>query len=72
MKGVIFWNCRGLGSPLSVSELLSLVRRYSPEILFLSETKSNKSEIRRIHDKLGFDNNMCVEAKGRAGGLDLF
>lgn len=55
-----------------VGALTSLVRKYSPEILFLSETKSNQSEIRRVQDKLGFDKSLCVEARGRAGGLALF
>ena len=55
-----------------MNALHSLVRKYSPEILFLSEIKSNKTEIRRIQDKLRFDKSVCVEAKGRAGGLALF
>lgn len=55
-----------------MSALYSLVRKYSPEILFLSETKSNKTEIRRAQDKLRFDHSVCVEATGRAGGLALF
>lgn len=45
---------------------------YTPEVLFLSETKSNHNDIRRIKDKLQFDKFICVEAHGRAGGLALF
>lgn len=72
MKSTIFWNCRGLGSPSSINSLKSLVRKYSPEILFLSEIKSNKLEVRRIQEKLRYDRSDCVEANGRAGGLALF
>lgn len=72
MNVVIFWNCRGLGSPSSVNSLQSLVRKYSPEVLFLSETKSNSKEIQRLQNKLCFDKSVCFEAQGRAGGLVVF
>lgn len=72
MIATIFWNCRGMGSPSSINALSSLVRKYSPENLFLSETKSNKAEIRRIQEKFRFDRSTCVEATGRAGGVALF
>lgn len=67
MKSTIFWNCRGIGSLSIINALQSLVRAHSPEILFISETKSNKKEIRRLQDR-----SICVEANGRAGGLALF
>lgn len=72
MRASIFWNCRGLGSSSAVHSLLSLVRKYSPSILFLSETKCNEAEIRRLKDKLNFGRCVWVEAVGRAGGLALF
>jgi len=36
---VLCVNCRGLGEAQTVSNLRSLIRRYSPKIVFLSETK---------------------------------
>lgn len=72
MRGIIFWNFRGLGSSSTINALCSLVRKYSPEIVFLSERKSNKREIRRVQDRLRFDKSVCVEACGRARGLALF
>lgn len=48
------------------------MRKYSPEVLFLCETKSKESEIRKVEEKLHFDKFSCIEANGRAGGLALF
>lgn len=72
MIATIFWNCRGMGSPSLINALSYLVRKYSPEILFLRKTKSKKAEIRRLQEKLRFDRSICVEAVGRVGGLALF
>lgn len=68
----MFWNCRGLGSPSAINALHSLVRKITPMVVFLSETKSNKSEILRVKNKLRFDKMVCVEAVGRVDGLALF
>lgn len=72
MNPIILWNCRGLGNPATINALNSLVRKYSPDVLFLSETKCNKSDICRVQSRLRFDKSVCVEAHGRAGGLALF
>lgn len=72
MKTSIYWNCRGLGNPSTVNSLYDLVRKYSPDLLFLSETKSSFSDIKKIQCKLMFDHCNCVEAIGKGGGLALF
>ena len=59
-------SSRGLGNLSSVNSLFDLVRKYSPEVLFLSETKSSTSDIRKIQCKLLFDHSDCVEAVGKA------
>lgn len=69
MNAAIFWNCRGLGSASSINSLHSLVRKYSPKLLFLSETKSTSSEIKLLQNKLNYDKSCCFEAIGKAGGL---
>lgn len=40
--------------------------------MFLSETKSSVSEIRRIQSRIGFDHSDSVEAVGRSGSLAVF
>lgn len=41
-------------------------------MFFFSVRQSNKSEVRRIQNRLQFDNSACVEAKGKAGDLAIF
>ena len=68
---ILSWNCRGLGSPRTVHELSRLVRKYKPQILFISETKRNKLEMEGIKIKLQFDCCFVVDCVGRGGGLAL-
>ena len=55
------WNCRGLGTPRSVGMLRSLVRRWSPEVVFLSETKMSIAGMRKLKMKLGFACGLFVQ-----------
>lgn len=61
-----------MGNSSTVHALVSLVRKFSITVLFLCETKSNSSEVRRLKDRLGFDRHVCVEPIGRAGDLAFF
>ena len=36
---LLCWNCRGLGNPYTVRELLLLNKEQVPSVLFLSETR---------------------------------
>ena len=66
------WNCRGLGTPRSVGMLRSLVRRWDPEVVFLSETKMSIAGMRKLKMKLGFVNGLYVQRQGKGGGLALY
>ena len=72
MCRLLFWNCRGLGSPEVVRSLTDLVRQNSPYIIFLCETDIWESEMRKIQRRLNFDHGVWVDAVGRAGGVALF
>ena len=39
---LLAWNCRGLGNCRAVQELVDIVQAQGPEIVFLSETWSDK------------------------------
>ena len=56
------WNCRGLGNPRSVGALHNIVRRWDPEVVFLSETKMRIASMKRIKMKLGFFNGLYVQS----------
>jgi hypothetical protein len=68
---ILSWNCRGLSRPTAVRSLRLLIRENSPEILFLSETKSSPSQVSSILNSLGFFLICQVAPVGSRGGLAL-
>ncbi|XP_031120872.1 uncharacterized protein LOC116024110 [Ipomoea triloba] len=66
------WNCRGLGNPRTVHEVLDLVSRKKPEFVFLMETKVGRSHAERLRIKLGFEGLFYVNSVCLSGGLALF
>jgi exonuclease III len=69
------WNCQGLGNPKTVRVLKKLLINYSPDLVFLMETKLKTSELDVNRIKWGFKNCLAVDCRGsgrdRAGGLAL-
>ena len=68
MKALV-WNCRGVGSPLTIPQLREVVRLHSPVLVFLSETKKNKSYLNKVKQGIQFDNVFVVDPVSIAGGL---
>ena len=66
------WNYWGLRTPRSVGALRNLVRRWDPDVIFLSETKKKIAGMKKIKLKLGFVNGLYVQTQGKGGGLALF
>jgi hypothetical protein len=65
-------NSRGLGLDSAVGELRDLIRSYNLAVVFLCETKQNKGIMDRLQWSLGFRLGICVEGKGKGGGLALW
>ena len=65
------WNCRGLGNPQTEEELVALISKKDPKIVFLMETKVEKVTIERICRKLKFVNFFVVPRVNQGGGLAL-
>ena len=65
------WNCRRLGNPQTEDELVALVGNKDPKMVFLMETKCEKSTIERIAKKTQFSNNFVVPRVNNGGGLAL-
>jgi len=68
----ISWNCRGLGRPRAVQELTELVRKHSPSIFFLMETKAKDDHVKKLKSKLQLDNVHIVPQHNIGGRLALF
>ena len=64
-------NCRGLGAAQAVSDLCTLLRRLTPKVVFLSETKKSTPEMKNLLPNLGDYHGLFVDARGRSGGLGL-
>lgn len=61
-----------MGNPRSVNALRRWCISIAPDIVFLSETKVNKSVTENLKARLGFSNSFGVSSVGRSRGLCLF
>ena len=68
---IIVWNARGLGDPRAFDKLRMMVRSYSPDLVFISETKLCGRRASLVKGRLGFDGGLYVDSAGRSGGLIL-
>ena len=48
-----------------------MVRRWSPRVLFLMETKAKNKRMERIKNRIGLPNGLFVPCVGRKGGLAM-
>ncbi|XP_019149856.1 PREDICTED: uncharacterized protein LOC109146658 [Ipomoea nil] len=67
----VSWNCRGLGSPRTVRELLGLVSKKRPMFVFLMETKAKNDRVESVRTRMGYEGNFCVERDEDGEGLAL-
>ena len=69
---LIAWNCRGLGTSLTIHSLLDLQKGEDLDILFLSETKMNEKRTEGLKWKLGLTSLVVKDCNGKSGGLTIF
>ena len=69
---ILGWNYRGICNTSTVRALRALIRGNCPQIIFLSETKSDGNRLKKIVVSLGFSEQLIVDAKRRAGGVCMF
>ena len=69
---ILSWNCRGLGQPRTVQELVRLVRASCPKLVFIMETRQHKERVVNLKYRLGYKNCFTVESGNKGGGLVLF
>ena len=68
---LLSWNARGLGDPRAVDKLRMLIRKSSPSLVFISETKLAGRAALVIKERVGFSSSIQVDSTGRSGGLLL-
>ncbi|XP_071902764.1 uncharacterized protein [Coffea arabica] len=68
---VLVWNCRGVGGPLTIPQLKEVINLHFPSVVFLAETKNQKTIIEKIQKQLKFNNCCVVNSNGKAGGLAM-
>ncbi|KAL5836959.1 hypothetical protein ACOSQ3_014128 [Xanthoceras sorbifolium] len=68
---IICWNVRGLGSPRAFLALRKVIRKQSPNLVFLSETRLKGEWAAKIKVQLGFSGGLHVDCEGKSGGLML-
>ncbi|KAL7153226.1 hypothetical protein ABFS83_04G152200 [Erythranthe nasuta] len=66
----LYWNCQGLGTPLTIHVLGDVIRRHRPKVVFLSETKSTSSFVKKLMRKWNLF-GISVDRVGLSGGLAL-
>ncbi|PNT72161.1 hypothetical protein BRADI_2g40513v3 [Brachypodium distachyon] len=69
---ILCWNCRGIGQPQTVQELVRLVHAQKPKIVFLSETRQRKEVVENLRWRLGLKNVITFSGEGKGGRLALF
>ncbi|TXG53188.1 hypothetical protein EZV62_022357 [Acer yangbiense] len=61
----------GSGNPRAFAALSRLLKKYSPDFVFLSETKVSGKKASRIKESLHFGDGFSVDSDGQSGGLML-
>lgn len=69
---ILGWNCRGLGLPRTVQELVQLVHTYRPRIVFISETRQGERKLKDLRARLGLKNCITQKGKGKGAGIALY
>lgn len=66
----IFWNCQGIGATLAANGFGILIRKYRPDVIFLSETRGSSHSIDSLKSRWNL-NGVGVSSIGKSGGLAL-
>jgi hypothetical protein len=69
---ILVWNCRGLGNPRTVQDLVRLVYKNKVKIVFLSKTRQRKDVVEGLRWRLGLKHVISYKEEGKGGGVALF
>jgi exonuclease III len=66
---ILCWNCHGLGNATAVRALLDVLKRYKPDVVFLSETHLDSYPAECLQRRVKLDFKIVQASNGRRGGL---
>ncbi|XP_012859003.1 PREDICTED: uncharacterized protein LOC105978134 [Erythranthe guttata] len=66
----LFWNCQGLGGPLTIHTLEEILREHNPQLVFLSETRATPGFIDKLKQRWNLF-GIAVDRVGSGSGLAL-
>lgn len=69
MDNMLFWNCRGVGNSRFPGLVRDYAHMYNLCFLAIFEPRISENKANKVVDRLGFDDNVRVEAVGFAGGI---
>ena len=65
------WNCRGLGNPRTVQEIMDIVFAKKPKIIFLMEVKVGRAYMEKMQNKLNYEGMFVMDSVRCGSGLVL-
>ncbi|XP_050222506.1 uncharacterized protein LOC126672595 [Mercurialis annua] len=68
---ILFWNCQGLGNPLTIQQLQALCKQHSPDMIILVETKNQVNKIISLKKRLRFQSHFAIDPIGLSGGMSI-
>ncbi|KAL5550128.1 hypothetical protein UlMin_000304 [Ulmus minor] len=68
---ILVWNVQGIRNSCTSNALFSYVMKFSPDVVFLLESKLLASQVPGLARQVGFSNFYCVDRIGLSGGLVL-
>lgn len=71
MNKIIVWNCRGAGSPKTITHLIDMIQYHKPPIVALIKTRLPSTKADVILAKTYLTDCVAVEAQGFTGGIWL-
>ena len=66
------WNCRRLGNLHTGGELIEIIRKKDPAVVFLVETLTDNARLEFVQRSISFDHRWVEPRVGRGGGLVLY
>jgi exonuclease III len=69
---ILCWNCHGLGNAAAVRALLDVMRRYNPDVVFLSQTHLEDYLSECLKRKAKMDFKIVQDYDGRREGILMF